>query len=361
MRILLINLIILITISYSQTKSLLDTLLVRDFKPQSIYHIPISNIQKAKFPIIDMHSHAYPESEAEIDVWVKNMDELGIEKTVVLSKATGAKFDSLYALYSKYNNRFEVWCGFDYSGSDKDGWQKNAVAELERCYNVGAKGVGELGDKGWGLFYSHPVPSDGIHIDDPRMDPLLEKCAELGMPINIHIAEPIWMYEKMDHTNDGLTNAYEWRLDNKPGILNHGEMIKTLENALKRHPFTTFIACHFANSSYDLTILANLFDNNSKFYADISARYAETAPIPRYMREFYEKYQDRLVYGTDMGDDRDMYKVTFRLLESFDEHFYEADQFGYHWPLNGFGLDDSILRKIYRDNALKIMKRNCEK
>lgn len=172
-RVLLINIVMLITISYSQTQGLLDTLLVKNFKPQSIYNIPVSDIQKAKFPIIDMHSHAYPESEAEIEQWVKNMDEVGIEKTMILSYSTGAEFDSIYALYSQYPERFDVWCGFDFSGSDKDGWQKNAVAELERCYNVGAKGVGELGDKGWGLFYSHPVPSDGIHIDDPRMDPLL--------------------------------------------------------------------------------------------------------------------------------------------------------------------------------------------
>jgi predicted TIM-barrel fold metal-dependent hydrolase len=353
----MLNIIVLLTLCSAQDLNFLDSLLVKDYKPNSIYNIPSSVINKAKFPIIDMHSHAYPDSEEEIAVWVKNMEEVGIEKTIILSKATGAEFDSVYALYSKYGDSFDVWCGFDYSGSESDGWEENAVAELERCFNLGAKGVGELGDKGWGLYYSHPKSSDGIHIDDPRMDPLLEKCAELGMPINIHIAEPIWMYEKMDHTNDGLSNAFEWRLDNKPNILDHSEMILTLENALKRHPNTTIIACHFANCSYDLSILARLFDNYPKFYADISARYAETAPIPRYMRTFYTKYQDRLLYGTDMGYDKDMYKITFRILESFDEHFYEADQFGYHWSMNGFGLNDAILRKIYRENSLNIINR----
>lgn len=354
-RLIMLNVIVLLTFGRAQDLNFLDTLLVKDYKPNSIYNIPTTEINKSKFPIIDMHSHAYPESEEEISVWVETMANVGIEKTIILSMATGAEFDSVYALYSKYGDSFDIWCGFDYSGSESDGWEENAVAELERCFNIGAKGVGELGDKGWGLFYSHPKPSDGIHIDDPRMDPLLEKCAELGMPINIHIAEPIWMYEKMDHTNDGLPNAYEWRLDNKPDILNHEEMILTLENALKRHPNTTIIACHFANCSYDLSILERLFDNYPKFYADISARYAETAPIPRYMRTFYTKYQDRLLYGTDMGYDKDMYKITFHILESMDEHFYETDQFGYHWSMNGFGLNDTILRKIYRENALKII------
>ena len=89
-------------------------------------------------------------------------------------------------------------------------------------------------------------------------------------------------------------------------------------------------------------------------YADIAARYAETAPVPRYVNAFYTKYQDRLLYGTDMGMDEEMYKITFRILETSDEHFYETEQFGYHWPLYGFGLSNQILEKIYRNNALII-------
>jgi predicted TIM-barrel fold metal-dependent hydrolase len=186
---------------------------------------------------------------------------------------------------------------------------------------------------------------------------LLEKCAELGLPINIHVADPIWMYEKMDSTNDGLMNAYEWRLDNQPGIVDHNGMIDILERAVKRHPKTIFIACHFANCSYDLNKLGALLDKYPNLYADIAARYAETAPIPRFAAAFIEKYQDRLIYGTDMGFDLDMYHITFRILETSDEHFYEIGQFGYHWALNGFGLNDLVLKKLYRDNALKLLKK----
>lgn len=354
-RLILLNITVLLTFSGGQDLNFLDTLLVKDYKPISIYNIPTTEITKSKFPIIDMHSHAYPESEEEIAVWINNMEDVGIEKTIILSYATGAEFDSVYALYSKYDDSFDIWCGFDYTGINSADWAEKAIAELERCYDVGAKGIGELGDKGWGLFYSHPSSSNGIHIDDPIMDPLLEKCAELGMPINIHIAEPIWMYEKMDNTNDGLPNAYEWRLDNKSNIFTHKQMILTLENVLKRHPNLTVIACHFANCSYDLSILGRLFDIYPNFYADIAARYAETATIPRYMKIFCTKYQDRLLYGTDMGYDVDMYRITFRILESTDEHFYETDQFGYHWSMNGFDLEDNVLKKIYHDNALKIL------
>jgi predicted TIM-barrel fold metal-dependent hydrolase len=330
-------------------------LLLKNYEPESIYKIPRTNITKAKFPVIDMHSHAYARGEKNIEKWIRNMDEVGLKKTIILSKETGAKFDSIYALYAgKYPDRFEVWCGFDYSGYDQPGFGPAAVAELERCFKKGARGVGELGDKGKGLFYCE-TKAWGMHLDDPRMDPLLEKCDELGLPINIHVADPIWMYQPMDSTNDGLMNAYHWRLDDKPDIVGHSAMIDILERAVKRHPNTIFVACHFANCSYDLARLGNLFDKYPNLYADTGARFAETAPIPRFVSEFFEKYQDRLVYGTDMGYDVNMYRVTFRILESTDEHFYAHGQFGYHWSLNGFGLNDAILKKLYHDNALKIM------
>jgi len=329
-------------------------LLLNNYKPKSIYKVPKTCIRKAKYPIIDVHSHPYAKTSEEIAQWVKNMDEVGIRKTIILTMAVGAKFDSIYAEYAKYPDRFEVWCGFDYSGYDKPEFGLEAVAELERCVKVGATGVGELGDKGKGLSYC-PTKARGMHLDDPGMDPLLEKCAELKLPVSIHVADPIWMYEKMDSTNDGLMNALEWRLDNQKDIVDHAGMIDILEHAVKRHPNTTFIACHFANLSYDLAKLGELFDQYPNLYADISARYAETATIPRFVAKFYEKYQDRLLYGTDMGFDREMYQITFRILESTDEHFYETDQFGYHWSLYGLGLEDKILKKIYHTNAKKLL------
>ena len=113
-----------------------------------------------------------------------------------------------------------------------------------------------------------------------------------------------------------------------------------------------------ANSKlvFSKTALGKLFNQYPNLYADISARYAETGPIPRFVAQFYEKYQDRLFYGTDMGLAKEMYQVTYRILETNDEHFYESDLFGYHWALNGFGLSDQALKKLYRENALNILE-----
>ncbi len=330
-----------------------EQITLESYRPVSIYRIPVTTVSKARYPTIDMHSHPEAKTPEDVARWVKVMDAAGIEKSVLLAMATGGEFDRIVALYSKYPDRFEIWCGFDYSGYDTPGFGAAAVRELERCVKLGARGVGEEGDKGKGANWGK---ASGMHFDDPRMDPLFEKCAELRLPVSIHVADPIWMYQKMDATNDGMMNALAWRLDNQPGIVGHSGMIDVLERTAKRHPRTTFVACHFANLDYDLARLGQLLDRLPNLYADISARYAETATIPRFAAAFYAKYADRLVYGTDMGFDPEMYQTTFRILETLDEHFY-APMFGYHWSYSGFGLSDAILKKLYRTNALRIINR----
>jgi uncharacterized protein len=332
-----------------------NTILLKDYRPVSIHKVPVTHVDKAKFPIIDMHSHPEPKTDAEINTWLKNMDEVGVEKTIVLTMTTGKPFDEINAKYSKHPDRFEIWCGLDFTGHNMPNFPDSAVKELARCHDAGAKGIGEIHDKGQGLR-SGKSTAPRLHPDDPRVDAIWEKAAELRMPISLHVADPIWMYQPMDKHNDGLMNAYEWRLDNQPNIVKLPGMIEILERTATRHRNTTFVACHFANLDYDLTHLGEVFDRNPNLYADISARYAETAPIPRFAAQFYEKYSDRLVYGTDMGYDTSMYRITFRILESQDEHFYEIDQFGYHWPLNGLGLSDEILQRVYHDNAAKLLK-----
>lgn len=163
------------------------------------------------------------------------------------------------------------------------------------------------------------------------------------------------MYETMDSTNDGLMNAYKWRIRKNPGVLSHDEVVRTLDRAVGKHPRTTFIACHFANCCFDLDRLGTLLERHPNLYADISARFGETAPIPRAVASFYRKYQDRLLYGTDMGLSPEMYRTTFRILETHDEHFYAMDLFNYHWPLHGFGLKDSVLKKLYSKNAQRVL------
>jgi predicted TIM-barrel fold metal-dependent hydrolase len=330
-----------------------DRILLKDYKPVAIHKVPVTTVGRARHPAIDMHSHPYAKTPEDVDRWAKIMDEAGIEKTVILTGATGAEFDRIAALYSRHPTRFELWCGFDYAGHDQPGYGPAAVAELERCVRKGARGVGEEGDKGLGMDFGR---AKGLHFDDPKLAPLLDRCADLGLPVNIHVADPIWMYQGMDETNDGMMNAVEWRLDDKPGIVDHAGMIGKLERTVARHPRTTFVACHLANLDYDLNQMGGLLQRLPNLYADNSARYAETAVTPRAAARFFTRYQDRIVYGTDMGFDPDMYRTTFRILETLDEHFYSS-LFGYHWSYSGFGLESEVLEKLYRANALAVARR----
>lgn len=343
---------------HTLTEDLSSSLLLRDYRPQSIFNIPVSHVERAMYPVIDMHAHDYASDAEGVENWIRTMDQVGIEKTIVMTEATGPVFDSIMAVYAVHEDRFDIWCSFDYSGYDEPGFGPAAVAELERCARMGAKGVGELGDKGKGLFYNEEAQAWGMHADDPRMDPLFEKCAELGLAVNIHVAEPLWMYEAMDSTNDGFMESLYWKMEMEEGMLDHGELMTSLRNTLDRHPKTTFVACHYANCTYDLSLLGEMLDAHPRLYLDISARFFNVAAIPRHAAAFFEKYQDRLLYGTDMGTDPQMYRLTFRILETEDEHFY-GHEYGinsYHFPIHGMGLSKEVLEKLYRSNALKVYK-----
>jgi uncharacterized protein len=354
MKTLLVGAVLLFTANvFAESVSTPDQVLLKDYRPKSIFKIPETRIEKAKYPVIDVHTHVYAGDDAAVEKWVKTMDEVGLEKSIILSGNVGEKFDAVVSRFGRYPKRFDIWCGIDNTGFDKPGFVEHAIAELERCKKAGARGVGELSDKGRGLS-----GAPGMHFDDPRMDPIIEKCGDLGLPINVHIGEDQWMYESMDLHNDGLMNAYTWRITTKDtNVLSHDAVLATLENAVKKHRRTTIIACHFANCSADLNRLGAMLDKYPNLYADMGARFTEITPIPRFVKKFFTKYQDRLLYGTDNTPVPEMYRTSFRILETKDEHFYPTYFAKYHWPSHGFGLPDKVLQKIYRANALRIIER----
>ena len=149
---------------------------------------------------------------------------------------------------------------------------------------------------------------------------------------------------------------------------NHDQLVTSLENAVKKHSNTLFIACHLFNLDYDLGRLGAMLDRNPNLYADIAARFSETSTIPRFASRFLNKYSDRIVYGTDVTYDESFFGATFRILETEDEHFYLRGKvgsanfnFNYHWSSSGFGLPDDVLKKIYYDNMAGIMARAQQK
>jgi len=357
-----------------------DQVMLKDYRPKPVYKIHVSEIVKARFPVIDCHHHAQSRTPEQVDQEIEIMDAAGLEASVAFmgvgegpTYRAGA-FDDGYKIYSRYPKRFYVYTGLNMSGAGQPGWRPDAtIAELERSHKAGAVGVGELHDKGMGIGGTMPggpggrqgqggaprAPVQGFHPDAPQLDAIWEKCADLGMPVNLHVSDPYWSYLKQDRFNDGLMNGFSWRLDDKPGIMQHNELIVSYEAAAKKHPRTVFIASHLLNLDYDLTRLAGIFERNPNFYADISARFHETCTIPRTTADFLKKWGHRVVYGTDIPFSQHLFSLTYRILESADEHFYDQDfyfNFNYHWPMYGLALPDDVLRKVYHESALSAFK-----
>ena len=331
-----------------------DNLRLSDYRPVSVFKTPQSDIRQASFPVIDIHSHAYVDDVEGLQQWVKDMDENNVEKVIIQTKAYGEEFDKLYDLYKGVSNRFELWCGIDMSSWGTPDFPAKAIEELERCWRKGAKGVGELIDKGMGERASCKVKSPGLHFNDDCLIPIFSKCAELGMPVSCHVADPIWMYEEIDEHNDGYMNSAEWKIDmTQPGIIGLEELVATMEEACAKNPETTFFACHFINLSHDYELLGQILDRHPNLYIDNSARHLESCVTPRATKKFYEKYADRILFGTDNNASSRLYRLLWRILESEDEHFYAQGQ-TYHWPLHGIGLSDETLEKIYSGNARRL-------
>lgn len=331
-------------------------ILLKDYRPESVFKLEEHHPAAAKFSAIDMHSHVYRSEEESIKDWDKLLTDNNVERIVIHTQAHGEEFDRLYNLFTGISDKFELWCGFNYDNWGTPEWEAEALADLEHCYNKGAKGVGELGDKGWGETFciSNAGPDNKTaHIDDPLFDKLLEKCAELHMPVSFHTADPIWMYLPMDEKNDGYMNAVKWRIDTtQPGIAGFDELVAAFENAVAKHPNTVFIACHLLNLNHDYARLASILDKYPNLWLDNSARHHETSATPRATKAFYEKYQDRIVWGTDNTPGERMYDLQWRVLQTEDEHFYDSRS--YHWPLQGIGVSDDVLKKLLHDNAMKI-------
>ena len=323
----------------------MDKILLKDYAPVSSVITKVTHIKKAKYPAIDAHTHVLAKTPQEVEEWVKTMDEVGIETAVILTGATGEKFDKLVALYLKpYPGRFLLFCGMYVANVGQKDYPQRAVAELERCYKMGARGVGEWHDKGF--CYS----TSALHPDDKRLDAFWEKCADLKMPVSFHIADHPSAWQPLDVYQERTPDFQHFNKYGKGG-LSYEELLEARDRTIEKHPRTTFIACHLANEGNDLGRLSNLLDKYSNLYLDISARDYELGRTPRAALQFLTKYSNRVLFGTDMSRGKYMYHAWWRLLESEDEFIIGR----VWWRYYGLGLPDSVLEALYRTNAKRIL------
>ncbi len=334
----------------------MDKILLKDYAPISSVVSSVTFIPRAKYLAIDVHTHVVAQSPEEVSEWVKTMNEVGIETSVVLTVATGTDFDKLVELYlTPYPGRFLLFCGMDTTNIDKPDYPTRAVAELVRCYKKGARGVGEWTDKGLGYTADSTLaPRKRLHPDEERLDPFWEKCAELKMPVNIHIADHPSSWSPPDIYQERTPDFQHFNQYGRDG-LSYEELLTVRNRMLAKHPKTTFIACHLANEGNDLGRLGKLLDMYPNLYLDISGRDYEIGRTPRAALKFFTKYTSRILFGTDMGRETSMYQAWWRLLESEDEFMIGR----MWWRYYGLALPAPVLKALYYGNARRIL--NWEK
>jgi predicted TIM-barrel fold metal-dependent hydrolase len=335
----------------------MDSLLLKDYTPASSLVVPRTPVAKARYPVIDVHTHSSMnrmKTSADVDAWVRRMDQVGVQLSVVFTEATGAEFDRQADLFLKpYPDRFQVYCGLDVSNIEAPDYPDRAARELERCYRRGARGVGEITDKGWGVQASEDTAlprAKRLRLDDPRLDPFWRKCAELKLPINVHIADHPSCWQPLGPRQERTPDFQGFNLAGKD-VPSYEELLATRDRLLARHPATRFIFCHFSNQGNDLAALGRVLDKFPNLYLDLSARDYEIGRQPRNARQFLVRYRDRVIFGTDMGWEQQMYEGWWRLLETADEYLPGR----IWWPYYGLELPDDLLKSLYRENALKLL------
>src|SRR5690606_19308101 len=327
-----------------------------DWHPKSQLVVRETKILKPKFPVIDIHNHLGHLDNA--DKYLEEMDKAGVWKCVSLDGKSADDFYKKHLIESHRvsEERFLVFFRLDWSNIDEQDFGMQEARRLEEAVRLGARGVKIA--KALGLMVKDKS-GKLIPVDDPRIDPIWEKCGELGIPVVIHISDPKAFFTPVDRYNeryDELGAHPQWSFygDQFPP---KEEILAQRNRVIAKHPNTIFIGAHVGNLPEELTRVGEWLDQYPNFYVEISARISDLGRQPYTARKFMIKYQDRILFGTDTPPNAEAYRIYYRFLETDDEYINPAS--GHHqqgrWMIYGISLPDQVLEKIYNKNASAIL------
>ncbi len=324
------------------------------YNPPSTLVVPEHKLTRAKFPFIDVHNHQFNMPDMDLEVLIKEMDRLNMKVMVNLSGQTGDRIKKSVAnIKQNFPKRFIVFANVDFKGVGGDGWATKAAAQLEEDVKNGANGLKIYKSLGFSVA---DVNGKRVPVDDPRLDPVWKKAGELKIPVLIHTADPKSFWDPMDANNERwlelATHPNRKKDDNNPASWE--TLIEEQHRLFKRHPNTTFIAAHFGWYPNDLVKLGKLLDEMPNVVVEFGAIIAELGRQPRAAKQFFTKYQDRILFGKDSWVP-DEYATYFRVLETEDEYFPYHKKYHAFWAMYGIGLPDDILKKVYYKNAIRII------
>ena len=326
-----------------------------DFRPRSALKTPATQIEQPRFPVIDYHNHL--DSMQPEDV-LAVMDRCGVERVVNITMQVGQRaIEIMDRFRSCAPERFSSIGWMDWSGVERGDFVPVTLDRIHRLVEHGACGI-----KFWKDFGLSVRSADGalLRIDDERFAPIFEECGRLGLPVMFHTADPSAFFEPIDAANERfeeLAAHPDWGFSSSP--VTKRALLEQRNRVIARHPSTTFVGAHCAESSEDLVYLAEQLDALPNLFIDFSARVSELGRQPYTARSFFLKYADRILFGTDLLPEVEMYRLYYRFLETADEYFEypsHASRQG-RWNIYGVFLPDDVLRKVYRENALKLLPR----
>jgi uncharacterized protein len=324
------------------------------YNPTPTLVVPAHPTTKARYPFIDVHNHQGNMAPDRLDALLKDMDKLNMKVMVNLSGGNGSnlktKIDNIKSTSPK---RFIVFANVDFRGVGEAGWAEKAVTALEEDVKYGANGLKIFKNLG---FSVRDNEGKRVAVDDPRLDAIWAKCGELKIPVLIHTADPKSFWDPVDEHNERwleiVTHPGRKRGPDNP--VPFETLIEEQHRMFKKHPKTTFIAAHFGWYPNDLGKLGKLMDELPNIVVEFGAVIAELGRQPKAARKFFEKYQDRILFGKDSWVPEE-YSTYFRVLETEDEYFPYHKKYHAFWAMYGIGLPDNILKKVYYKNALRII------
>lgn len=356
-----------------------EALLLEDFQPKSMLHVPQTVVERARFPVVDVHTHwsfsaktldgqgiefnSTPEELLEV------MNRRNIRTMINLTGGFGKGFlESHERFDKKYPGRFYTLVEPQWHRANEPGYARMQADSIERDAKAGARGLKVLKTLG---LYLRDGNGKLVTVDDPRFDPTWEVCGALNLPVFMHVSDPEAFFLATDRYNERfeeLNNHPDWSFHGRD-FPSHMQLMEARNRVIARHPKTTFILLHWGNNAENQALVGEWLDKFPNAYVEMGARIGELGRAPRTSRKFIDRYQDRCMFGTDAIPkgynvpqqifNDDLYKIYFRFLETEDEYFDYAPApvppQG-RWNIYGLGLPDNILRKIYHENIDRVMR-----
>jgi hypothetical protein len=341
-------------------------MLLKDFRPQSKLVTKITQLDRPRFPVVDAHNHLADPfgggwDHKPLSELLDRLDEAGVTHYVDLDGGWGEEILGSHLDYFKSAapERFQIFGGVEWfrwrtmADAFPDWVAKRLRVQKER----GAQGL-----KIWKPLGLQVVDHNDklVDVDDERLIPIWETAGELGLPVMIHVADPLAFFDPVDETNERWEEIGEhpdWAFTSPP-YPPFMHILNGLRNLVKRHPHTIFIGAHAGCYGENLGWVGQMLEECPNYYIDISARIGELGRQPYTARRFFIQYQDRILFGLDAGPSRKEYRLYYRFLETDDEYFNynnsEVPQQG-RWYVCGLYLPDDVLKKVYSENAKRVL------